>query len=393
MKQHRIELLIILGSLSAFAPLATDMYLPALPEVGRALHADSSAVQDTVATFFLGFAAGQLFYGPITDRFGRKLPLYFGVGLFTIASALCAGMPSIEAMIALRFVEALGACAGTVVSRAMVRDLFPPEESARIFSTLMLVMVLAPILAPLIGGYLLLWLGWRSIFWALAGAGAASLASIILRLPESHPADPSRSLAIGNILGVYANLLGQRRFLLTALSGAFAFGGLFGYIAGSPFVFIEWYGLPPQHYSWLFATNAAAIMIASQLNHRLIHRLGSARMLHLAGYVQCGAGAAMLIAALTGWGGIVAFAVPLWFYVGCIGIVAPNATALAMAEEGHHIGAASALIGALQFGIGTVSALSIGAFHAVTPTPIAVIIALCGVMTPLLVALTSRRRS
>ncbi len=382
-KTGRIELLLILGSLAAFAPLATDMYLPALPEVTRALGGTASEVQSTVATFFLGFAAGQLVYGPITDRYGRKPPLYWGIGLFTLASALCVIIPSVDAMIVLRFVEAIGACAGTVVSRAMVRDLFPPEEGARVFSNLMLVMVIAPIVAPLIGSYLLLWFSWQAIFWALAVAGALSLASVAFRLPESYPASPDRPLALGSALETYGQLLFKRHYVMPVLSGAFAYGGLFAYITGSPFVFIEWFHLPSQHYGWLFAINSAGIMAASQINHRLIHRLGTAPLLRWGALLQALAGIAMLIVAFTGWGGMYALIVALFLYIAGLGVVSPNSTALAMAGEQKHAGAASALLGALQFGIGTVSALVVGALHAVTPLPVAAIIAVCGVVTAL----------
>ncbi|HEY1720883.1 MAG TPA: Bcr/CflA family multidrug efflux MFS transporter [Magnetospirillaceae bacterium] len=382
-KTGRIELILILGSLAAFGPLATDMYLPALPEVARALGGTSSQVQITVATFFFGFAAGQLIYGPLSDRFGRKPPLYWGLGLFTLTSGLCALAPSVDTMIALRFIEAFGACAGTVISRAIVRDLFKPEEGARVFSTLMLVMVIAPIVAPLIGGYLLLWFDWQSIFWAITLAGALSLASVVFRLPESRKSDPEHSLALGNIVKVYASLLMQRRYLMVALSGAFGYGGLFAYITGSPFVFIEGYKLAPQHYGWLFAINSAGIMAASQINRALIHRLGAATMLRAAGAFQMLVGVAMFIVAVTQWGGMIAFVVPLFLYVACNGIVMPNSTALGLADQQKNAGAAAALMGSIQFSVGTISALSIGALHAVTPLPVAAVIALAGTLTTL----------
>jgi DHA1 family bicyclomycin/chloramphenicol resistance-like MFS transporter len=320
-------------------------------------------------------------YGPITDRYGRKPPLYWGLGIFTLASALCAVIPSVDAMIALRFLEAIGACAGTVVSRAMVRDLFPPEEGARVFSSLMLVMVIAPVVAPLIGSYLLLWLDWQSIFWALAIAGGLSFLSVLFRLDESHPPDASRHLALGRSLQTYGQLLLKRQYVMSVLSGAFAYGGLFAYITGSPFVFIEWFHLPSEHYGWLFAINSAGIMAASQINRRFIHRLGTLKLLRLGAYLQTAAGIALLVVALTGWGGLYAVIVPLFLYIAGLGAVSPNSTALAMAGEQQNAGAASALMGFLQFGVGTVSALAVGALHAVTPLPIAAIIAVCGLVT------------
>ncbi len=313
------------------------------------------------------------------------------MGLFVVTSALCAIVPSIHAMIALRFIEAVGACAGMVIARAMVRDLFKPEEGARVFSTLMLVMVLAPVLAPLIGSYLLIWFGWKSIFWALALAGMASLLSIAFRLPESHPADPERSLAFGYVMKVYGQLIARRRYVMTVLAGAFAFGGLFSYITGSSFVFIEFFHLSSEHYGWLFAINSAGIMAASQTNRRLMHRLGAVKLLRIGGGIQSAAGVIMLAAAATGWGGIVGFSIPLFVYVACIGVISPNATALAMADEQRHAGAASALMGAIQFAIGTLTALATGALHAVTPLPVAAVIAVCGVMTSIMLVLAVGR--
>jgi DHA1 family bicyclomycin/chloramphenicol resistance-like MFS transporter len=375
---RRIEHIVILGALSAFAPLAIDMYLPALPALQLGFGATPAQVQMTLATFFFGFAVGQAFYGPIADRHGRKLPLYVGLTLFTLASAACAFAPSIGAMIGLRLVQALGACAGVVIARAMVRDLFTPEDGARVFSMLMVVQGLAPILAPLIGGYVLAWFGWPTIFWVLAALGAASLAACVFRLPETRVANPSRSLALGEVLRVYARLLVHRGYAGNVLAGAFSISGMFAYIAGAPFVFIEWFKLPAQHFGWLFAANSLGILAVSQINGLLLPRLGTVRLLRIGALIQaCGAGA-LVAAAATGFGGIAGIIAPLFVYVACIGVVYPNSVALAMGPHPENAGAASALLGTLQYTLATVCALAVGGLHAVQPLPMALIMVACG---------------
>ncbi|MGD9741936.1 MAG: Bcr/CflA family multidrug efflux MFS transporter [Dongiaceae bacterium] len=379
-RQSRLELLLILGAMTAFAPLAIDMYLPALPTLATALATDTGSVQRTLASFFLGFALGQAFYGPLADRFGRKRPLYAGLLLFILASAACALAPGIEALIGLRFLQAVGACAGAVVARAMVRDLFAPQETARIFSLLMLIMGVAPILAPLIGGYVLLAFGWSAIFWVLTGLGIACLAAVLLRLPETHDAATARPLALGDIFLRYSGLLRDRPFLGCCLATALSSGGMFAYIAGSPFVFIELLGVAPEHFGWIFGTNAFGLILVSQVNGRVVHRYGADRILRAANVVQAVAGLVLLVAAATGIGGFWGLAVPLFVFVTCVGVIAPNATALAMAPQGAQAGMASALLGTIQFGIAAAAAAAVGAIHDDTARPMAAVIALCGIL-------------
>ncbi len=383
-RQSRLELLLILGAMTAFAPLAIDMYLPALPTLATAFSTDTGAVQRTLASFFLGFALGQAFYGPLADRFGRKRPLYAGLLLFILASAACALAPDIEALIGLRFLQAVGACAGAVVARAMVRDLFAPQETARIFSLLMLIMGVAPILAPLIGGYVLLAFGWSAIFWVLTGLGIACLAAVLLRLPETHDAATARPLALGDIFLRYSGLLRDRHFLGCCLATALSSGGMFAYIAGSPFVFIELLGVAPEHFGWIFGTNAFGLILVSQVNGRVVHRYGADRILRAANVVQAVAGLALLVAAAAGIGGFWGLAVPLFIFVTCVGVIAPNATALAMAPQGAQAGMASALLGTIQFGIAAAAAAAVGAIHDDTARPMAGVIALCGILGLLL---------
>jgi DHA1 family bicyclomycin/chloramphenicol resistance-like MFS transporter len=379
-KQHYLEFVVILGALTAFAPLAIDMYLPALPTIAQALQGSTGQGQFTLASFFVGFALGQALLGPLADRYGRKRPLYAGLVLFVAASGVCALAASMQILAAARFVQAVGACAGAVVGRAMVRDLFEPADTVRVFSTLMLVMGVAPILAPLAGGYLLVGLGWRAIFWFLAAFGLACLLAA-LRLPETHRAAAPRPLDPGRVLRDYRALLGHRRYLGHVLAGACSAAGMFAYIAGSPFVFIELYGVPPQHYGWLFGSNALGLILASQVNGRLLHRrLGADRVLRIAGWIQAGAGVLLLAVAASGAGGLWGIMLPLFVYITCGGLVMPNATALAMAPFSTHAGTASALLGSVQFGLAACAALALGAWHAESAIPMSAVVALCGVL-------------
>ena len=380
MHGHRLRLTLILGALSAFAPMSIDLYLPALPQLERALAADAAAIQWTLAAFFIGFAAGQLFYGPITDRYGRKPPLYVGLAVYIAASVGCAVATSAGVLIALRLVQAIGACAAAVSSRAMVRDLFAPHDAARVFSTLMLVMGVAPILAPLVGGYILLWFGWQAIFLVLAAYGLACLVAVATALPESHAGNPAHSLRLAPVLREYRRILAVPAFHRNVTASAITMGGMFAYITASPFVFIELYAVPVQIYGWIFGVNALGLILASQLNRMLLARTTPRRILVGTCFVQALSGLALVAAAITGSGGIWGLIVPLFIFIAGLGLILPNASAAALAPFAHSAGSASALMGTLQFGVaGVVSAL-VGAVHAHSAVPMAAAIAACALL-------------
>jgi DHA1 family bicyclomycin/chloramphenicol resistance-like MFS transporter len=373
--RHRITL--ILAALVAFAPMSIDMYLPALPALERFFATDTASVQHTLASFFLGLAVGQLLYGPLADRYGRKPPLYAGLALYVAASAACALASGIDALIVLRFLQALSGCAGMVVARAVVRDLYDRQESARVFSILLMVMGIAPIVAPLAGGYLLQWLGWRSIFWALALFGVACLVAVKAGLPETIPRDLPR-IPLSRAFGNYGALLADRRFLGYALSGGFGQAGMFAYIAGSPFVFIDLYGLPAEHYGWVFGINAAGIIAFTQANRKLLLRHDPDRLLdfgNLAGLAMC---VLLLAAAATNAAGFAGILVPLFFIVSMRGLTFPNASAGAMAPFPEKAGSASGLLGSVQFAIAAVAAAAVGALHDGSSVPMAAVVAGCG---------------
>jgi MFS transporter, DHA1 family, multidrug resistance protein len=355
------------------------MYLPAFPAIAEGLRADPAAVQRTLAAFFLGMGIGQLAYGALSDRFGRRGPLLGGLALFTLASMGAALAASAGWLTGLRFVQGLGGCAGMVVARAIARDLTEGPAMVRLMSRLMLVMGIAPILAPTLGGALLAVAGWRAIFWALALYGAALALAVARALPESLPPERRRRDGPAEVARVYAGLLADRRFLGLALSGALPMAGMFAYIAGSPFVFMELHGVSPGGYGLFFGLNALGIMAVAQANARLAGRVPPLRALAVVQGAMAAVGLLLLGAALTGAGGFAAIVALLLLYVSGVGAVMPLASALAMAPQGRVAGSASALIGTLQFGLGAVVGWLLGALHDGTALPMALGIALCGV--------------
>jgi DHA1 family bicyclomycin/chloramphenicol resistance-like MFS transporter len=370
---------LILSALVAFAPMSIDMYLPALPALERYFATDTASVQHTLASFFVGLAIGQLFYGPIADRYGRKPPLYFGLTLYVAASAGCALAPGIGSLIGLRFLQAVSGCAGMVVARAVVRDLHDHRESARVYSILLMVMGIAPVLAPLAGGYLLTWLGWRSIFWVLALFGVACLLAVKFRLPETIPKNLAR-VPLSSALANYASLLADRRYLGYALSGGFGQAGMFAYISGSPFVFIDLYGVPAHAYGWLFGLNAAGIIAFTQANCRLLLRNDTDRVLGIANFVNLLFCLVLLTMAVTNAVGLIGILVPLFVVVSLRGLTFPNASAGAMAPFPEKAGSASALLGSVQFAIAAVASAAVGILHDGTAVPMAAVITACGLM-------------
>jgi len=377
-RRSRLEIVLILGALTAFAPLSIDMYLPALPTIGERLGASDSQVQFTLAAFFIGLAFGQAIFGPLSDRFGRKPPLYFGLALFIAASDGCALARSIELLTLLRLFQAFGAAAGMVVARAMVRDLFPPQQVAGVFSSLMLVLGVAPILAPMLGSQVLLVAEWPAIFWFLGAFGLLCLALALLRLDESHRPPPDARLRLGAILCNYGRLLAHRNFMGYALAGSLAIAGMFAYIAGSPFVIIELYGLSGTDYGLIFGTNAFGLIGASQLNRLLLKRLTSDQVLRATTLAL--AAIALVLAALawTGFGGLWPLLAALFLYTSTLGMLLPNSSALALLTQHRNVGAAAALLGVLQFGLGAAAAMGVGALEDGTAHPMGLVIGLCG---------------
>ncbi|UVE18377.1 multidrug effflux MFS transporter [Pseudomonas sp. LS44] len=383
------RILLILGALSAFGPLAIDFYLPSFPALALAFATDVEHVQLSLAVYFAGLSIGQLLYGPVADRFGRRVPLLIGVSLFTLASLACSLAPSLEWLVAARFVQALGGCAGMVISRAVVRDLCDPIASAKAFSQLMLVMGLAPILAPVLGGWLLAFSGWQSIFYCLTLFSALCGLAVALWLPESLSRELPRA-ALSGTLRRYRRLLGDGVFMGYALTGGLVMGGMFAYISGSPFVFIELYHVPAEHYGWLFGINAAGFIVAGQVNARLLRWHGPDFWMRRAVWIYLASGLALLVLSAMQPAELWPLLIPLFICIASLGGILPNASACAMAGQGQNAGSASGLLGALQFCIAAGASSLVGVLHDGTALPMAEAISLCGIAAVGTVWMTAR---
>ncbi|MFW9268695.1 multidrug effflux MFS transporter [Pseudomonas sp. D2-30] len=384
-----LRTILILGALSAFGPLAIDFYLPAFPAMAIAFGTDEKHIQLTLAAYFLGLSLGQLAYGPVADRFGRRIPLLAGVGLFTVASLACAYAPSLEWLIGARFVQALGGCAGMVISRAVVSDKCDAVGSAKVFSQLMLVMGLAPILAPMLGGLLVNVYGWQSIFIGLTLFSALAATAVALWLPESLPEHVPRQ-PLSGALRQYGRLLKDSVFLGHALTGGIAIAGMFAYIAGSPFVFIKLYGVPAEHFGWLFGTNAAGFILVAQVNARLLSKRGPAFLLARAVWVYWIAGLSLLAISAFQPERLWPLLIPLFICIASLGCIIPNASACAMNGQGARAGSASAMLGCLQFSVAAGAAALVAALHDGTAVPMAIVISLCGLLVVGAAMLTRR---
>lgn len=373
------KLAIILGTLSAFGPLSIDMYLPALPTIAEDFATETSVVQQTLPVFFIGLALGQTFYGPIADRVGRRMPLLFGCGLYLLACIGCALAPTIQSLIFLRFAQALGACAGVVIARSIVRDLFDQQESARMYSFLMLVMGLAPITAPLIGGQLLLYFGWRAIFITLSGFGLLCFLLVTFILPETLPAERRTRAGLGAALRSYGEILVNRSYMGYAIAGGLASSAMFAYISGSSFVFIELNGIVPERFGLLFGTNAVGLIAAAQLNRWLLTRFQGVQILKTTLLFTAATGLLLVGVTATGVGGFPAMLVVLFFCIASTGLVGPNSTAAAMEPYPQRAGSAAALLGAIQFILGAGAGALVSALHNGTALPMTGVVALCAV--------------
>jgi DHA1 family bicyclomycin/chloramphenicol resistance-like MFS transporter len=369
---HRTGLIVLLGSLTAIAPMSIDMYLPSFPVLATALDTDAAAVQRTLSVFFIGLALGQLVYGPVSDRVGRRLPLLAGLALYTAASVGCALAGSIGQLVVWRGLQALGGCAGVVMARAVVRDTFGPREQARVLSSLLLVMGVAPILAPLLGGWLLDLVGWRAIFCVLVGFGAATWIAVYRGLPDTDPAARATRLMPADVLAAFGRVARDPRFGRHAITGGLGQCVLFAYIAGAPFLYIETLGLPASAFAAVFGVNATGLIAASQLNRALLRRVEPAVLLRRALALQVVACAVLTAVAWRAVPGLVAVGGPVLLAVLLLGFILPNATALALAPFDRDAGTASALLGCAQYGMSGLATLGITMAFDGTPRPMAI---------------------
>ncbi|MBQ0902998.1 Bcr/CflA family efflux MFS transporter [Micromonospora sp. U21] len=372
--RQRARLVLVLGAMIAIGPLTIDMYLPALPAITTGLQTTETAVQLTLTGTLLGLALGQLLVGPLSDVVGRRVPLLAGLALHVAASVLCVFAPSIAVLGVLRVLQGLGVAAATVVATAVVRDLFSGASFARIFSRLMLVMGLAPILAPTLGSGLLRWTDWRGVFAALAVLGALLIVVAALRLPETLPVVRRRRGGVGATLRDYRRLLNDRAFVGLVLVAGLAMAALFAYVAGSSFVLQEQYGLDEQQFGLAFGAGAVGLIGATQFNVRLLRRYTPQQILISALIAGTAAGLLLVMFAATGLGGLGTLLASLWLVLAAAGLALPNAPALAMTRHSEAAGTAAALLGAVQFGIGALSAPLVGLFGTGS-VPMAIVIA------------------
>jgi DHA1 family bicyclomycin/chloramphenicol resistance-like MFS transporter len=370
-------LIVLLGSLTAFSPLAIDMYLPAFPQIERDLATTAGAVELTLAAFLIGLSIGQFVIGPISDRTGRRAPLLLGCGAFALAAILCSVASSIEWFIAARFLMGFAGAAGLVVSRAIVRDLFDERTSAGAYSFMMMVTGVAPVVAPLLGSQILALGEWRHVFWTLAGIGVAAALVVALALEESLPVDRRARKSFARILRRSVSFFADRRFLGYGLSIGFSAGAVFAYVGASPGVFMDQFGVSDREFSLLFAGNAVGLFLGAQLNRRLLTRVGPHQILKIATFAAALAGGALVLEAATGLGGFYAFYATLFLCVSSLGLIFPNGAAAAMAPFGAEAGAASAALGLLQYGVGAAAGAAVSALHNDTALPMAAVIAAC----------------
>jgi DHA1 family bicyclomycin/chloramphenicol resistance-like MFS transporter len=385
----RLRFVTILGLLSAFGPFSIDLYLPALPELTRDLGASASLGQLTLTASIAGLALGQLVAGPLSDRFGRRPPLLAGVAAYVLLSLACAAAPTIWALIGLRFLQGLAGSAGIVIARAIVRDVHEGVEAARLYSVLIVVTGAAPIVAPIVGGQLLLVTDWRGLFVALAAVTAVVLAAAAFGLRETLPHARREDKGLREIGATFALVSRDRAFVSYSLTLGFAFAEMFAYIAASPFVLEDIHGVSPQAFSLVFATNAVGLMASSQVNRALVGRVGLRRLLGAGVAAGTAAGLCLLVVVLLD-AGLPAILPCLFVAVASLGVVIPNATALALTPFPNVAGSASALIGATQFAFGAVAAPLVGAFGRDTAVPMAVAMATFGMLAAV-VFLSSRR--
>jgi DHA1 family bicyclomycin/chloramphenicol resistance-like MFS transporter len=368
---------LVLGMLSAIGPFAIDMYLPAFPVIARELHTDVGAVQMSLTSFFLAVAICQIIYGPVSDRVGRKPPLYFGLTLFIIGGIGCSFAQSAETLIAFRFLQGVGACASMVITRAIIRDLHTGAEAARLIATSMLVLSVSPILAPLAGSVLTEFFSWRIIFWAIVAIGLAGLAIVAGLLPETRERGTVEG-GVGHVLRTYRDLFRDRHFLGIVFMGGLGQASFFAYLAGSSVVFIEHYGLSPSRYSLVFAANAIAFIGGAQFNSTLMRRFGAERVVRvaLAGFASLTS--LLLVVTLAGVDNAVVLWGMLFASFGCLGLVIPSTAVLALENHGPTAGTASALMGTLQLATGAAMIVLVSAFFDGTSLSMVAAIAACG---------------
>ena len=361
-KKQYFKLILILGSLTALGPFSIDMYLPGFSGIAKDLNTTVANVSMTLSSYFIGISAGQLLYGPLLDRFGRKKPLFIGLLIYILASLGCVFVTDIDTFIGLRFIQAVGSCAATVASVSMVRDLFPVKDIPKVFSLLMLVVGLSPMLAPTIGGYVTAYYGWHTVFFILMCMGIVILVASQILLPNTYLPDTSISLKPRPIITNFISIIKEPQFYTYAFAGAIAFSGLFTYVAASPILFMDIFKVDGKTYGWIFAFMSLSFISASQLNSLLLRRFKSEQMIFGALISQSVIVILFLILSMNNVLGLYGTIVMLFLFLSCLGISNPNTAGLTLAPFARNAGSASALMGAIQLGLGAFVSFTVGVF-------------------------------
>ncbi len=380
MNNNRFLLILILGLLSAIGPFSIDTYLSGFPTIAADLGVTVDKVSYSLSSFFIGISLGQLIYGPLLDRFGRKKPLMIGLVIYVIASLGCAVSHSIEMLIAFRFLQALGGCVGMVAPRAIVRDVFPVNESAKVFSTLILILGVSPIIAPTVGSYLITTLGWQSVFWVQSFMGFLLLMAVLFFLKESKQPDPTFSLKPSPIIASFLGVFKTPQFLIYTLAASLVSAGVYAYLSGSPFVFMKIFNVTEQQYGWIFGLLAAGLIMSSQVNNLMLNKFSSERIIKTILRLQTVIGLILCTLSLTGWLNLYNAIGLIFLFLCCQGFSFPNASALSMAPFKKEAGTASALMGAFQMGFGSLAAALVGIFSNGTSLPMTAVMAGCAVL-------------
>lgn len=389
--KNRWLIILILGLLSAIGPFSIDMYLPGFPAIAADLGTTTDRVSYSLSSFFIGICAGQLLCGPLLDRFGRKRPLLAGLLLYIIASIGCALAGSIEVLVAMRFLQALGGCVGIVAPRAIVRDVFPVQENAKIFSLLILILGVSPIVAPTAGSYVVTVFGWNWVFVVLAIITLLIAFAVIFLLPESKAPDPNFSLRPAPILKSFKTVLKQPQFFTYAIAGAISAAGLYAYLAGSPVVFMELFKVSEAQYGKIFAFIALGLITSSQVNNFLLKKFSSQQIIQVSLLVQSVAGALFFFATAFHVQNLSFTVAVIFFFLACQGFSFPNSSALSMEPFTREAGSASALMGAIQMALGAVASALVGTFNNGTALPMAAIMASCAFCGWLIVIVKGKR--
>ena len=361
-KKQYFKLILILGSLTALGPFSIDMYLPGFSGIAKDLNTTVANVSMTLSSYFIGISAGQLLYGPLLDRFGRKKPLFIGLLVYILASLGCVFVTDIDTFIGLRFIQAVGSCAATVASVSMVRDLFPVKDIPKVFSLLILVVGLSPMLAPTIGGYVTAYYGWHTVFFILMCMGIVILVASQILLPNTYLPDTSISLKPRPIITNFISIIKEPQFYTYAFAGAIAFSGLFTYVAASPILFMDIFKVDGKTYGWIFAFMSLSFISASQLNSLLLRRFKSEQMIFGALISQSVIVILFLILSMNNVLGLYGTIVMLFLFLSCLGISNPNTAGLTLAPFARNAGSASALMGAIQLGLGAFVSFTVGVF-------------------------------